>query len=583
MMTQTQLLSHLQRLQLPESDQSGLSFCHYVKAAQVAAWAAQLPATRVIYSSALLYKALPELTLVKTQAQTRLDMLEVLRPYVIDATNGLAKNFLHKPLMLPEGAMKSAVVSQALQKHLTTGYLQVVKELLSAPRGKDDTPLLLALHRAMSGLGLQLFRSAQLYTSPPPHLWIQAHTLYLLAETADLHNKPLQTADDHDSTLNQQYLRMLLLACANPNQLTQSDIQRLFEALENWSPLASLSHRREEHDIYVVSLHDNAPPTYIPFAEDAQEEGTRFLNLTRLTQQLEQLAQGSSDTRLKLPAGMNLATIDHCLSRWQQRHERQRPRRPTHGMLEVTVGLTAIHTLLSEAQPAPKSGTTTPAGSAAASSARFNAKQLSTEYDPWADAFDASGINNPGYNEKPLDFKPVSGASQNQSQSNIPTFKIDLVDSSASGYCLQWQQETPPQLKAGELIAVRENGRATWNISLIRWVRQVKGATQLGVQLLGPEAEPMLARIVHKSGENSESLRVLRLPEMRQIGVGATLLTASLPFKRQHKVMLSSPTQHMLVQLTETFQSTSSINQFGFRQLEDTSGTPSEDYPDSSW
>lgn len=572
------LLTLLQPLRLPQPELARLSFCASNKPAHVAAWAAQLPVTRVSYSSALLYKALPEVSLLQAAPEQRLAILECLHPYVQQAIGGLAKHYLGKPLMLPEGAMKSAVVSQALQKHLTTGYLLCARDLLLQPRAAQAGSLALSLHRTMAGLSHQLLLSAQLYTSPPPQLWLQAHTTYRLAEALDMHQQALPDpglSSRSNISTHQIYLRMLLLHCANPSQLTQPDILRVHEALEDWVQLAALSDSPAAGDIYAISMGDNSPPIYTSFAANASSPTLRYLHLTRLTDAMEKVVQGSYDATLKIPVGLNTATLEHCLSRWQSRHERQLQRQPTHGMVEVVVGLTAIHTRLSASNPLPAfAGSTIPISG----QARFDARILSSEVDPWAEAFDAGSAGSTG--GAPLTYRTAAPAPERDAGASQPSFQVDLIDSSHGGFCLQWQSEMPAQVRAGELLAVRSHPQSAWILCVIRWARQVRGASQLGLQILAHGAEPLAAQVINKSGQNSEFLRVLRLPGAPQSGQERTLLTAALPFRRQQKVNLIGPQGKSLVQLTDSLIATSCINHFNFRVLEDTQPTAA---PAASW
>jgi hypothetical protein len=579
-MTQPEsLLTLLQPLRLPQPDLARLSFCASNKPAHVAAWAAQLPVTRVSYSSALLYKALPEVCRLQVPPDQRLAILECLHPYAQQAISGLARHYLGKPLMLPEGAMKSAVVSQALQKHLANGYLLCARDFILQPKAAQADNLTLALHRAMAGLGHQLLLSAQLYTSPPPQLWLQAHTTYRLAEALDMHQQALPDpglSSRSNISTHQIYLRMLLLHCANPSQLTQPDILRVHEALEDWVQLATLNNSPTAGDIYAISAGANSPPIYIPFATNTTHPTLRYLHLTRLTDAMEKVAQGAYDATLKIPVGLNTATLEHCLSRWQSRHERQLQRQPTHGMVEVVVGLTAIHARLSASNPLPAfAGSHIPISG----QARFDARILSHEVDPWAEAFDASGAGNGSGG--PLTYRTADPATASERDAGgQPSFQVDLIDSSHGGFCLQWQSEMPAQVRAGELLAVRSHPQSAWILCVIRWARQVRGASQLGLQILAHGAEPLAAQVINKSGQNSEFLRVLRLHNAPQSGQERTLLTAALPFRRQHKVNLIGPQGKSLVQLTDSLIATSCINHFSFRVLEDTQPTTA---PAAGW
>src|SRR5690606_40354429 len=110
-------------------------------------------------------------------------------------------------------------------------------------------------------------------------------------------------------------------------------------------------------------------------------------------------------------------------------------------------------------------------------------------------------------------------------QGQHPTYQVPMVDASPGGYCLEWQDQIPVQLKAGELVGLREQGRSKWSIGVVRWVHQTKSSSQMGIQLLGPGATPLGIALLHKTGDYSEYLRALQLPALKAINQPATLLT----------------------------------------------------------
>ncbi|BFM14385.1 hypothetical protein R50073_05680 [Maricurvus nonylphenolicus] len=562
------LLSLLANLKLPTQELSTLSFCQSSKADRVRRWAEELPATRITQTSAMLYQALPEVTRLKTPADNRLAMLESLRPYVQQCIQGLAKSFLNQPLILPEGAMKTAVVAQALQKHMSNGYMLAAKEYLLKPekfRKTHTEQISLSLHRALTGMGLQLLRSYQLYTQAPIQLWAESHTLYRVAEEENLLKHPVNDElleQAKANTIEQVYMRMLLLSCANSNQLNQTDVGILYRALEEWSKHVHLS-QEPDNNIFAVNLSGNMPPNYSKrFNTDGQVE-LRTLDLDSLNYELNQLAKGQASHKIKRPPLMNEALFKHCLKVWGQIHERDNARRPATGGMDVIVGLSALHFYTCEEQEFhaflhhPKQRS-----KAVKKSPDFNAAKLATEHDPWAQAF-VSDVEPPG---------KAPHMADEEAREMYPIHKVERIDASPGGYCLQWHEAIPSQVRSGELLGLREPNRKHWNIGVIRWVKQNRGGTLLGIQLLAPNAEAYAIQLINKSGENGEFMRALFLPANKALKQQASLLAPSVPFQAQNKVRLNHHGITDTAHLTECIFSTSAMSQFYFRQLENTSG-----------
>src|SRR5690606_33071038 len=118
----------LNRLHTPPQDLAQLSFCKSTPGA-IKAWVDALPLTQMNFVSTQLYRALLEIARLKVSPEVRLAMLEHLRSPTQQTIQGLSQSFLNQPLILPEAARKTATVAQALQKHMSNGYLAVVREL----------------------------------------------------------------------------------------------------------------------------------------------------------------------------------------------------------------------------------------------------------------------------------------------------------------------------------------------------------------------------------------------------------------------------------------------------------------------
>ncbi|WP_347330639.1 hypothetical protein [Marinimicrobium locisalis] len=578
----------LSRCKVPQQDLEALSFCA-TKPAKVAEWAQALPMTRINYVSSLLYKALPEIARLKAGPQARLEMLEALRPAVQQALQGLAPQFLNQPLILPEAARKTATVAQALQKHMTQGYLATVRELGATTKGNADTLAALralALQRAISGMGLLLLRSYQLYTPVPSRLWLELHALYQLAAYWQVAALPVAEAlPGHQrlNTVERCYQRLLLLACARPNQLRQTEVGLTYEALEQLAPLAHMVayDPTQEDNLFAVVLDSDTPPLYKSRLPRTPGGAIRELDtgpvVAALQTAREALGEGSGAARDEY--GLSIALNDHLRQSWHLLAQRSFERRPGKGRMDITIGLSNLHFHLCGGQPfklfmnqashlQQEDGTSlsaTPPGIP------------TLEEDPWGDAFDAGGSRLAGHGVGTFNIEhDIRQRAQTEYQGEHPTYQVPIVDISLGGYCLEWRDQVPAQLKAGELLGVKEEGRHKWSVGVVRWVQQSREATLIGIQTLAPQATPLGAAVVYKTGGYSEFLRALEVPALRAINQPATLLTNSVTFHEYSKVRLyrrhSGPREdnhknQINVQLTRRRFSTGAVSQFEYREL----------------
>ena len=588
MVTETNIVDLCDRLQLPKQDLAALSFCA-TKPSAVKRWAESLPATRIGYTSVLLYKVLPEFARLQVAPEKRMLMLESLRPYVQQCIEGLSKDFLNQPLLLSDVAIKAATVAQALQKHMSNAYSLCVCEFYRAKK-VDSTVLLQALHRACSGLGLMLMRSYQLYTPTRSQIWHELYSLYLIAETQqllDTHVVDPMLKKSVSITLQQVCLRAMLLACVRPNQLRQHEVSAVYDALELWvqhSKLVACGENNKETDnretdsgeidsgetgggeaevnhLHLVCLDLDRPPLYRTRYKGAFDANVRELDNRRLIEVLKDL-QNRSD---KMPEHFTPVLLGQLIQAWSLPSLRSFERLSSHAELDACVGLGGVyfHTC-SHSDSSDK-----------AAPDHFGASSVSAEQDPWDESPDSGArtmVEHTTYDLTPGDL-------HRRVQELIPVHSVQTLDTSPGGYCLNWGDDIPLQAKVGEVIGLKDKKRTKWNIGVIRWVRQSGSGTQMGVQLLAPMAEAIEVAMIQKSGDDNFYMRGLLLPALKAANQSATIITASMPFREHSKVRLKNERHTGKAQLQRRLFATSSISQFTYRELEDDSVKNSESAP----
>lgn len=568
-------------LNLPPQDLTELEFCQSNKPAKVLAWVNSLPATRANHTSVLLYQALPQIARLDIAPAKRLEMLEHLRPAVQQCIMSLAKEFLNQPIILPEGPLKTAIVAQALQKNMCNSYTISALQLLRSDK-PDPTLLASALHRSITGLGLILLRGYQLYTQVPALLWLHLHSLMDAARAAGLSNTPVADpllVHSRGCTIEQAYNRVLLLACSNPNQIRQSDISVLYQALEVWAPFCTLRPAEGSDQLFMVNLQQDRPPMYLKRYGSTLNEACLALDTFNLQQQFAKRQSGEKYDHPAFDQHMSKMLLNHSEEALRSEKRRRDERQTSSGDFEVCVGLSVIHEQLAGGISFKQFLADGGQKSLNLDYDAFMSKPLSAEHDPWADAFDATPEHgNRSYGSK--------NADNNTATAHVPLYKVIAQDRSPGGYCVRWKDQVPLLVKAGELIAMRQPGRRSWQLAAIRWISQQRGSTLLGLQLLASNAIPIAISMTHKTGGESDYMRGLRLPEQTLPKQVESVITPTLPFHEKAKVRILKSSQTTKAQLTKCLFSTGSISQFTLRTLETTEPANQKATPEefkSSW
>lgn len=544
----------LTHLPLPTNDLARLTFCSGNKASKLKNWVEGLHATKVSQTSAILYRNIPELVRLKTDYKTRYEMLEVLRPSLHHCLEGLSRDYLNQPVVLPEPAHKAAVVAQALQKHMVDGYVVCMRDIVVENRQKSQTMEILttALHRSLTGIGQILLRSYQLYTVPPGSLWRLAHNLHRIACFYELHKKPIADtvlADLPSSTIDGAYIRILLLASSGTNQLGQKDMAQVYSALAKWWALVKLlpSASKDQGNHFVVNQSREQPPENKTRFNGAEDDYVLELDLRALLAQLNKqggrtddiIAAKNAGDSVKLPGSL----ITHLLRRWGSETERKMDRRPVKNAADVCIGLVDCHYFVSGA-------------------IKFE--------DFIGQSGEASAWQSDTGRTFSAGLTPASSKAASTQAFAKPTYPVTVQNISAGGYCLLWQGEMPARVEAGELIGIKEVGRKTWSLGVVRWIKQLKQASQLGIQLLSNHALACGVAQVYDMGGFSDYMRAILLPPSKFGEVPATLLTATAPFQDLTKAKLLNEQKISTIKLDRCIFSTSHIKQFSYHSLEAT-------------
>ncbi|MCW3147328.1 molecular chaperone [Stutzerimonas stutzeri] len=539
-------------------------------------WLSGLPKANLGEMARQLYQALVELNQLRVPSQTRLQLLELLRPEVHYVCTHLERHYLNQPIVLGERPRKVAGLCQALQNHLATGYKLIVVRVIARPERDRQQLLTVALQRAVHSLVALLVRSTQLYSPAAESLWLELHRLYQLATQNALQGVPVRDElahDGHALSTEQCYIAALLLGCARCNQMRQQAVAQLSKALEAWSTLVTLQSAVSASSLFVFSPQSDSAPRYRSlFARDALQsmlgiDPSRLV--VAITDHLRLAAEYRERSALPAASGIGDELLLHVSAAWGDISERTFQRTPANGSLRLCIGMTALHYQLAGQRPfnAVLERHEEP------SCAIFKANNGAA--DIWATAFDAqSSATDNMLPDEHIEFVRPTIRSETPppvtapTEEAYPTFEVQLVNHSPGGYCLAWPAEVPAQLQAGELLGLRDGGDKGWSVAVVRWIRQVRGGgAQMGIELIAPQAQPCGLRLLRKAEQASEYLRALLLPEIAAISQPATLIAPRLPFQQGHKVLINQDGEEQRAVLNRRQSHTGNYNQFEYRLI----------------
>jgi hypothetical protein len=554
--------------------------------ASVKNWIDALPMANIGETTKLLFAAVNELNHQDIPAPQRFKALEMLDKPVAYVTERMKKHFVAQPLPLSLKNLKIAHLSREMSHALATGYKVLVMEQIAGVGRRDEKLLTTGIHRALKKLSQVLLKAYQVYEPCPDSVWLEVHSLYRYAENNGLHRSRVDN-EEHSpagpSTISDAYKQALLLALACPYRMRHAEAEAVYKALEQWAPLSELlPFDRESDALFATNLDSDEPPSYLVL-RDARENSNscRVLHTRRLAQQVRKALVEAKDNQAKAKQGaLRETTLRRLMLAWGVMPQRRFSRVKDHARVVVSMGLSSIHYFVS--------------GEVAFNDASVGGEcssQLGTipelhfqkpaRYPARTRRDDAGNIPDVWEMNYRIEGAPLPSDTERAVARAAAGIHIDtshcaqnwkMLNVSAGGYCMLWDNPETTRAQVGELLGIREQSDPDtfhWRLGVIRWLKyEDKRGLELGVQMLSPGAVAIAARMDSKShSKDDEYTRGLLLPEIASIQQRATLLLPCPPFKVGDTAIANCQGKDVRVKLTKLVENTGSFAQFQFESL----------------
>ncbi len=347
-------------MKLPELSPSAQP--EFVDPASAKAWLEHVPLANVANAQHEMLAQLAELNRFPTAAANRLAVLEVLREAAHFVQVEQAKRFMNRAL--PMAQAETAVFEETvdLWEQMRLGYARCLDAAANGEPAMKAQAALLA-QRALAYSGLKMFHYARAYREVPAQDWRNLHEAYAAAEALEVAEEPVKdflNRDVHDSSPRIAYARALLMALANPNELSQRQLTFVAFLHERWANKLDVLREAPEEEVgvapLVVDLDGDKPPVRIASPSSAALREPRYLGTAKLAKSLRNrvalLRKGESPAKLALGEDCVQPSCEQLLiflfRQWcQGRGERGAGRRSSGAPAEVAGDLAAAHFYLS--------------------------------------------------------------------------------------------------------------------------------------------------------------------------------------------------------------------------------------------
>jgi hypothetical protein len=258
-------------------------------------WLAGLPSKdRERYAG--LYAGLQALNAAKLPPSFHLQALEQFRPLVFEAAANLTSMFLGKPLPLEPAIRKLAKLSAQFHSELGIGYYAISQARGFARHFNADEQGKI-IHRLLRCYAQTLLCSALMYEAAASSTWQRLNEAYRLADRSNLLSTTEacpELANQAPCSAEQLYVRLQVFRLMGPYRMSQDDIQKAFDLVQQYGNSVLLSSFWAEEGKkadFSVDLNSGAAPQSLSRQHSGTAGDLRYLFLGSLRRTFEALGR----------------------------------------------------------------------------------------------------------------------------------------------------------------------------------------------------------------------------------------------------------------------------------------------------
>ena len=536
-----------------------------------------------------IFDLLYQLNRQKIDTAVRYQIIDLLRPSVMELCHIIHRPYIRNPLPLSAEDLASAYQIQTLLTEMAFAYKALIIELLVSDDETDNTQLQYTIYYAIIFLSKLLVECYQIYSPLPENIWHELHHLYLLSEGFSLQNEPIKD-DKNNSSITKAYLSISLLGLANPYHLMQSEAIKVYEQSHHWASLCSISAIGDNTEGFIADFDSDAPARFVKYETiEAHPREGRIIDLSKAQQKLHALIKEKSALckhhdlkKTTLSERAELGMYIRLKRSWGRRSQRLTSRNLQRSQLQATVGLSSCHYLISDNKPfQPEIDEFNLHKYLPAHLSKNN--KLSILPDtliPWQkdklkesqqENFHVSRHSN--FNDK-YSNRDIWSATY-QVNSRKPSIKEDPEiitvnciqnDESSGGLSLSCEINDNIQARVGELVALEnKKGEKNFKICVLRWLKtNHHNDMEMGISFIADSAHAIAIKAVSGAGQGGDYFRGLITPDKNPRENPTTLITPSALYDTSTTLLVNMKKDMFHVRLTHLLESSTSYSRFRF-------------------
>lgn len=383
---------------------------------------------------------------------------------------------------------------------LGEGYLLATESTLL-----KSSPMTFSLAMALESMRQAQLHIAVIYCCPNVGFWQCCFRIYAFAEKKKL--LELKLEDFNNITLSNLFVQILAFQLCDTNQYSARDMRTIFNFLEKVSDNVNV-HKNPVHDTdhFIFDIDGDNPPINIKMLQKFVSDSVRYFSPTSIAENIEQIIlKGELWTgTLKSINEALFHRVAKTLGLAQKRlHSRKKED-------HVQLGIVGFENILSFLYKATKKIDIKPIESAALESKR---QEIST-YGGRLEVMPEKTLAQKRQSKKKVSkiwtspqntFSPVD--------QKVVLKKINIFDSSASGYSVCWDDEDNSKVKVGDIFGILSEDKKRLEIAIIRRVAIMENDKfRFGAEVVGFKSE--IVYITDKNPKNESAMWGILIPSL---------------------------------------------------------------------
>lgn len=469
---------------------------------RIQGWIDSLPWANLGSSTRQLLRLLKESNRATLTPKQRQQLLEAIRPRARYVLGNLSRYFESPSYPMPPKTRWVIDICDTLLIELSRGYLQIA-EALDHGRRFPKEMMCQALFRATFMASDHLLLAMHIYTLPRAEGWRWIHTAFTLGHKHRLANITIRGEEgEPHASVAELYLRLLLLLFMQPYGMAQGDARRVYPLLLPWTRFARLSTSRPDSE-HFFAFDPNAE---LPIDLRERSGGGRvlyFLDIEPLLIELTVRRDNSAP-----PAEISAASL-----RWRRASRRRFQRSAATGRARVALGLLSISHCIRRAERDAEAAAAAELQGESTNLMGFETNLISSsssEVDDRPLGFTEWGASEGAVPEGSM----ISNASDHGEN---PCSEWNILNISAGGSALQWEQKQGTFVHVGDPLALSLPNSDSWRFGVVRRLQSPdKKSLEVGVEFLAPSTLPAQIRWQDNGGWRADALYLPAVPLLNE-------------------------------------------------------------------